>query len=382
MIESSHPWLVFSDDWGRHPSSCQHLIRQLLPRHAVTWVNTIGTRPPRFDWSTAKRAMQKLRSWTTPKKSASTPKAEPAPVVLSPKMWPSFQSNFGRSTNRKLLLKALLPVIEAMPAKPNIITTLPIVADLVGELPANRWVYYCVDDFGVWPGYDGATMQKLERELVPKMDVLVAVSETLQTHLRQWNRESYLLTHGVDLDHWTRNVAEALPEVEALAKPLVVFWGVVDRRMDTAFLKALSESMTTCTILLVGPKEDPDPKLLQLKNIVHHSPLAFRQLPALARAANVLVMPYADIPATRAMQPLKLKEYLATGKPAVVRRLPSTESWADAVDVVDTPEQFANAVLRRLQTGLEETQQAARACLNSEGWADKAVQFERWVEEV
>ena len=23
--------VVFSDDWGRHPSSCQHLIRRLLP---------------------------------------------------------------------------------------------------------------------------------------------------------------------------------------------------------------------------------------------------------------------------------------------------------------------------------------------------------------
>jgi glycosyltransferase involved in cell wall biosynthesis len=382
MTASSNPWLVFSDDWGRHPSSCQHLIRQLLPRHNVTWVNTIGTRPPRLDLSTAKRVVQKLRSWTTPKKPATTPTIEPAPVVVSPKMWPSFQSNFGRATNKKLLLKALLPLVEAMPAKPVIMTTLPIVADLVGELPAHRWVYYCVDDFGVWPGYDGATMRKLERELVPKMDVLVAVSETLQAHLKQWNRPSHLLTHGVDLDHWIRTDAEVLPEIEALPKPLVVFWGVVDRRMDTVFLQALSQSLVTGTILLVGPKEDPDPKLHHLKNVVHHSPLAFRQLPALARAASVLVMPYADIPATRAMQPLKLKEYLATGKPAVVRRLPSTEMWADTVDVVDTPEQFANAVLHRLQTGLDETQRTARIRLSTEGWEEKAIQFEQWVVEL
>jgi hypothetical protein len=115
--------------------------------------------------------------------------------------------------------------------------------------------------------------------------------------------------------------------------------------------------------------------------VVHHSPLAFRQLPALARAATVLVMPYADIPATRAMQPLKLKEYLATGKPAVVRRLPSTESWADAVDVVDTPEQFAKAVVHRLQTGADQAQQTARTRLNTEGWAEKAAQFECWITE-
>ena len=49
------PLLVFSDDWGRHPSSCQHLVRHLLPRRRVTWVNTIGMRPPRLDLATAKR---------------------------------------------------------------------------------------------------------------------------------------------------------------------------------------------------------------------------------------------------------------------------------------------------------------------------------------
>ena len=46
------PLIVFSDDWGRHPSSCQHLVQQLSTRRQVTWINTIGLRPPRFDRAT------------------------------------------------------------------------------------------------------------------------------------------------------------------------------------------------------------------------------------------------------------------------------------------------------------------------------------------
>ena len=42
-------FIVFSDDWGRHPSSCQHLFRRLLPRYRTFWVNTIGMRRPRLD---------------------------------------------------------------------------------------------------------------------------------------------------------------------------------------------------------------------------------------------------------------------------------------------------------------------------------------------
>src|SRR5438094_4010940 len=53
--------LVFADDWGRHPSSCQHLIRHTLGRYDVYWVNTIGTRTPRLDWATLTRGLEKAR---------------------------------------------------------------------------------------------------------------------------------------------------------------------------------------------------------------------------------------------------------------------------------------------------------------------------------
>jgi hypothetical protein len=106
-------------------------------------------------------------------------------------------------------------------------------------------------------------------------------------------------------------------------------------------------------------------------------PLA--DLPAVAAAAGVLVMPYADAPVTRAMQPLKLKEYLATGKPAVARVLPAVRPWADCLDAVETPAEFAAAVRRRLVEGLPSEQRAARARLASEGWATKAREFARLV---
>ena len=41
--EDRRSLLAFADDWGRHPSSCQHLIGQILDRREVLWVNTIRT---------------------------------------------------------------------------------------------------------------------------------------------------------------------------------------------------------------------------------------------------------------------------------------------------------------------------------------------------
>ena len=250
-------------------------------------------------------------------------------------MWPSFRSRFGRSVNRKLLLRSLKPIVDAMPEPPDVVTTLPIVADLLGALNVNRWVYYCVDDFSVWPGYDGETMGKFERELVPNMDTIVAVSETLQAHIRNLGRESHLLTHGVDLEHWQREN----PRTYVPGSPLL-FWGVIDRRMDLEFVQALAPNK----VLLVGPQEDPDPRLLKLPHVEVRPPMAFAELPGLAQIASVLIMPYINAPVTRAMQPLKLKEYLATGKPVVVRELPSTLPWADACRVVSTAGRVCGSV--------------------------------------
>jgi glycosyltransferase involved in cell wall biosynthesis len=373
------PLLVFADDWGRHPSSCQHLIRRLLDRHPVAWVNTIGTRKPRFDLDTLRRGLEKLRHWMRPSKDDAA--TLPAGLrVLNPRMWPSFDSRLARWLNRRLLVPPLAAAARELGEPPIVVTTIPLVADLVGRLPVRRWVYYCVDDFSVWPGLDGATLRCMEQELVRRADGIIAVSENLQNRLADMGRPSHLLTHGVDLQFWQNSPeGAALERLQEHERPLVVFWGVVDRRMDTEFLANVTRKLQKGTVVLVGPEADPDPTLQTLPRLVRTGPLVFEQLPALARQAAVLVMPYADLPVTRAMQPLKLKEYLATGKPVVVRDLPATRPWADCLDLVASAASFAAAVEQRLAEGVPAAQQAARQRLTGEGWDEKAQTFERLV---
>jgi hypothetical protein len=117
----------------------------------------------------------------------------------------------------------------------------------------------------------------------------------------------------------------------------------------------------------------------RLDRVVLHPALRFEALPSLARRSDVLIMPYADLHVTRAMQPLKLKEYLATGRPVVVRELPSTRPWSDCLDLAANPETFAAAVRARLDSGLPSDQETARTRLSGEGWAEKARIFERWI---
>jgi glycosyltransferase involved in cell wall biosynthesis len=377
---SRSPLLVFAEDWGRHSSSCQHLIPLLLDRHDVYWINTIGTRRPSLNLHTVRRALEKARHWLL-RRPASTPLPDHLRVV-SPIMWPYFTTAFDRQLNLRLLQRRLARLVRSLPEPPIAITKIPIVADLMGVLPVKHWVYYCVDDFSQWPGLDQPTLERMEEIVVQRADRLICVSEVLQERLARMGRSARLLTHGVDLDFWRDAVkGEPLPGLAGLERPLVAFWGMIDPRMDVAFVRRLATKLTHGSIILAGPEADVDPALISCPRVVRLGPLRFAELPRLGGEADVIIMPYIDHPVTRAMQPLKLKEYLATGKPAVVRDLPATRAWADCLDLADTPETFARTVLLRLTTGLPPPQEHARKRLSGESWSEKAQIFERWVME-
>ena len=402
--------VVFSDDWGRHPSSAQHLIGHLLERYPTVWVNTIGTRPPGYSRDDIRKIGVKLGQWTTPwfrrgsQLSRGFADATPGAgsranlTVITPRMWPGFRRSWQRRLNRRLIGGAVNRALGPRGsdgARRVVVTTLPISADLIGKIDADGWVYYCVDDLSVWPGVDGQVMRDMEQILVQRAQRLIVASETLQERLAGLGRESTLLTHGIEVDFWRtgrpRSFAGSTPGLGdganpgtlpewwgALPRPIILFWGLIDRRLDSAWVEALCDRKTGSggSVVLVGPQQAADPHLRDLAGLVMPGAVAYAALPALAAAADALVMPYADLPVTRAMQPLKFKEYLATGKPVIVRDLPATRPWADAADVVAEAGAFVRCVRQRVQTGVPAEQLQARKRLAGESWEQKARQFE------
>lgn len=376
--------VVFADDWGRHPSSCQHLVRRLAPTHRTWWVNTIGMRKPTLRASDLRKITAKLTNWVSPSIENTTSSPE-QPTLLNPRMYPGFRTGWQRRINAGLIAKtvhdALGPRDDEAPAQRVAVTTLPITADLVDVLEVDRWIYYCVDQFAVWPGLDGQVIQQMERELTAKADRVIVVNETLQRHVLDMGRTATVITHGIDMAHWSAPpVASASSPWPDLDRPIYLFWGLIDQRLDVDWCRALVEQ-TKGALVLVGPQQLPDEALLQHERIIAPGPTDYAALPALAVDADVLVMPYADLPVTRAMAPLKFKEYLATGKPVVARCLPAVAQWSDGADLVETADDFVAAVSKRSEQGVEAEQLIARKRLQAESWRAKADTFEQLIRE-
>lgn len=364
--------LVFSDDWGRHPSSCQHLVSHLLDACDVSWVNTIGTRPPRLDRTTIIRALEKLSQWCEPPKATGT--VTLGPHILNPRMWPSFRRQWSRGLNQWLLHQCIDQTLGA-DSDCVLLTTLPIVAGLTHSERFLRTVYYCVDDFSQWPGLDGHTLQRMEAELVARCDCVVAAGQNLAERIRDMGRQPTVITHGVDLDHWQCATPQDPLLLREIPRPICMFWGLIDRRLDLEWLQALSDRLQNGSIVLVGPEQDPDSRVYQCKRLVRVGAQPLALLPLLASQADVLIMPYADLPVTRAMQPLKLKEYLATGKPVVGRRLPGVVDWSDCMHAVESAEDFVSRTIASLGRPLPSEHRVARIRLSQESWVQKSQQL-------
>lgn len=362
--------IVFADDWGRHPSSAQHLVRYLLDGHEVAWINTIGTRAPQLNVAVIRRGLDKVLQWTRPS-PPDLPDA--APQVFSPVMYPGFRAAWQRRMNAALLARFLRVTFGDLAAT-VVVSSIPIVADLPERVPARRWVYYCVDDFSSWPGLDAGPLRDMESRFVARADRVIAAGENLAQRMRQHGRNAEVISHGIDLEHW-RGAGQPTHLLERLPRPVFLFWGLIDRRLDLPTLHALDARMSAGTIALVGPEQNPDPALSRLARVRRLGPAPYEALPTLASQAAALLIPYSDLPVTRAMQPLKLKEYLATGRPVVSTRLPALVGWEDCLDIGDDPETFADLALQRAAAQLPAAQSAARRRLAHETWKAKSARF-------
>ena len=149
--------VVFSDDWGRHPSSCQHLVRRLAPKYRTLWVNTIGMRRVTGSWADLRRGVQwglkclasrahggAAASGACHGASAgSSEHASHQPQVASPWMWPSFRGGLPRRVNAAAMRRAVRRWTGDNCDDVVILTTLPIAADLTCNEPRPSGSGFC-----------------------------------------------------------------------------------------------------------------------------------------------------------------------------------------------------------------------------------------------
>jgi glycosyltransferase involved in cell wall biosynthesis len=250
--------------------------------------------------------------------------------------------------------RAMRRAVERMGLQdPVVITAHPLLAGFLDCDWAQAVTFYATDDWSAypphrrwWPVYRESfarVAQRGHRVAAVSVPVLERLAPT---------GPGAVIPNGLEPSEW---IGDPAPPVwlSGLRRPLLLYAGSLDSRLDVIGLVAIARALPEATVLLVGPLCDPQ-HLLPLRavaNIEIRPALTRAAVTGLIRVADVGLIPHVRSPLTEAMSPLKLYEYLAGGLPVVATDLRPMRDVDPRVTLVADGEQYPAAVRAALQAG-------------------------------
>lgn len=230
--------IFFGEDWGRFPSTTQHIAKELLPQNRIMWIGSLAHRRPTFSLADAKRVIEKVKKVFA---SHSVPKRfnEKSPIQINPFIIPLHDNRVVRKLNAILLRKKLKRALEDHQFNnPIIITSSPLIGDILGELGETSSHYLCLDDYSHFKGAFGSILQ-LEKKMLKKISASFSVSDFLVESRKPANGPSYFLPQGVQANHFVKYEDKIPNDMKVLKKPVIGFFGLVSefQKQFKIFLK-------------------------------------------------------------------------------------------------------------------------------------------------
>lgn len=161
-----------------------------------------------------------------------------------------------------------------------------------------------------------------ELRLLERSDLVIVHSAALMAKKGGINPNTVLIPNGVDYASFATPRA-ALPDLATISSPRVGYAGVIKKQLDLALLLRLAQARPAYSFVLVGPilnvsgKQHLIDGLRALPNVHFLGGKPIEDLPAYVQHFDVCLMCYDVNDYTKYIYPLKLNEYLATGRPTI-----------------------------------------------------------------
>lgn len=336
--------VYFGNDWNaENRTSSHHVAVRLAQRMPVLYVDSPGMRAPNASGRDLRKAWRKL--------SATLRK----PEIIHPGFWrctvpqlpfrripgiDAFNRLFGRWAVRRALRSVGIDRCISW-------FVVPHPGFLAGQLDEDLCVYYCIDDYAAHPGVDAELIGRRDEALSRRADLLFVAPPALLEPKRALNPHAHYSPHGVDVDLFRRAGAvdtEIPPRARGLAKPVIGYIGSLHEWIDFGLIAWLAKQRPQWSFLMVGHAAADVGELRALGNVHLVGAQPYPTLPCWAKAFDAAIIPYRLNRQVANANPLKLREYLATGKPVVSVRNPEIEKFSQWVRIADDREAFLQAL--------------------------------------
>jgi glycosyltransferase involved in cell wall biosynthesis len=251
----------------------------------------------------------------------------------------------------------------------------PYFSGFVGVLGAAVTCYYVDDEFASYPDQSESeriALRQREDELMRRVDQLFVNGPALMAIKNRYgNGINVPMSADFELFSMASKPGTKVPaDLAAIPSPRIGYVGNVNDKVDFGLLSELATRRPDWSIVLVGPvnarsHSDEFERLRQFPNVFILGAKPRESLPQYNKGLDVCLMCYRMDGWAYYIYPLKLHEYLASGKPVVgsplvslqefdgvIRIARNAEEWLEHIDaaVRDRDESLA---AKRIQTAYE-----------------------------
>lgn len=224
---------------------------------------------------------------------------------------------------------------------------------LAKEQSWRKVLYDVTDDWTEGFG-EGPTRERIEaddREMCRQADEVIVCSERLRELKIAMHSRVSLIPNGVDVAAYAKiDEANLEPATRSWRAPVLGYTGSLHpERLNVRLLEELAQQWQG-TIALVGPNMlgGVAGRLSALSNVQITGAVPYSELPGWMRAMDVMIVPHLVSRFTDSLNPLKLWEYLAAGRPIVSTPVAGFRDYPQHVRLADDVDSFLTSCLEAL----------------------------------
>jgi len=243
-----------------------------------------------------------------------------------------------------------------------------------GEIPARFVCYDCMDNYeSFYP-----RLVPFEQELFRKADLVFVSALSLEEKARKYSDEVHLLPNGVEVEHFRTVLDKSHPvpaDMMNIPAPRIGYYGSIADWMDFEIIERLGQ-IDGASIVLLGPVHSEQARQLAKRGIIYLlGTKPYSELPGYLAHFSVCILPFRDMELTRAVDPVKVYEYLAAGKDVVATPLPALMRHADLL-ALSQPSAFYEAVKTALRAPAPpEVRERRSTAMSAHSWKKRAEQI-------